>query len=204
MYGKVMCGCLGVLVQDLNQVLFEFFGLKKVEGVLVSLVEKGSLVDKVGLQVGDVILSFDGYVIDYLVDLFMLVVDIVLGFSKFIQVMCGGKVLIMNVIVGEMKQVKNEVKFGKFDDQGCLGLVVCLLDKDEQVQIGGQKGLLVEDVSGLVVVVGIQSGDVILVFNGMLVFSVVQLCKLVSEVGKNVVLLVECGDEKIFVLLVLN
>ena len=203
-HGKVTRGRLGVSVQDLNQALSESFGLKKAEGALVSSVEKGSPADKAGLQAGDVILSFDGHAIDHSVDLPTLVADTAPGSSKPIQVMRGGKVLTMNVTVGEMKQAKNEAKPGKSDDQGRLGLAVRPLDKDEQAQIGGQKGLLVEDASGPAAVAGIQSGDVILALNGTPVSSVAQLRKLASEAGKNVALLVERGDEKIFVPLALN
>ncbi len=203
-HGKVTRGRLGVSVQDLNQALSESFGLKKAEGALVSSVEKGSPADKAGLQAGDVILSFDGHAIDHSVDLPTLVADTAPGSSKPIQVMRGGKVLTMNVTVGEMKQAKNEAKPGKSDDQGRLGLAVRPLNKDEQAQIGGQKGLLVEDASGPAAVAGIQSGDVILALNGTPVSSVAQLRKLASEAGKNVALLVERGDEKIFVPLALN
>ncbi|MFX7878897.1 PDZ domain-containing protein, partial [Acinetobacter baumannii] len=85
----------------LNQALSESFGLKKAEGALVSSVEKGSPADKAGLQAGDVILSFDGHAIDHSVDLPTLVADTAPGSSKPIQVMRGGKVLTMNVTVGE-------------------------------------------------------------------------------------------------------
>ena len=64
--------------------------------------------------------------------------------------------------------------------------------------------MLVEDASGPAAVAGIQSGDVILALNGTPVSSVAQLRKLASEAGKNVALLVERGDEKIFVPLALN
>ena len=192
-HGKVTRGRLGVSVQDLNQALSESFGLKKAEGALVSSVEKGSPADKA-----------DGHAIDHSVDLPTLVADTAPGSSKPIQVMRGGKVVTMNVTVGEMKQAKNEAKPGKSDDQGRLGLAVRPLDKDEQAQIGGQKGLLVEDASGPAAVAGIQSGDVILALNGTPVSSVAQLRKLASEAGKNVALLVERGDEKIFVPLALN
>ncbi|MCP1574912.1 serine protease Do [Herbaspirillum rubrisubalbicans] len=180
-HGKVTRGRLGVSVQDLNQALSESFGLKKAEGALVSSVEKGSPADKAGLEAGDVILSFDGHAIDHSVDLPTLVGDTAPGSTKPMQVMRAGKVRIINVTVGEMKQAKSDAKTGKSDDQGRLGLAVRPLNKDEQAQLGGQKGLLVEDASGPAAVAGIQSGDVILALNGTPVTSVAQLRKLASE-----------------------
>jgi serine protease Do len=65
-------------------------------------------------------------------------------------------------------------------------------------------GLLVEDVNGPAAVAGIQSGDVILSLNGNAVTSVEQLRSLVGKAGKSVALLVERGDDKIFVPVYLN
>ncbi|MFL9924154.1 DegQ family serine endoprotease [Herbaspirillum lusitanum] len=203
-HGKVTRGRLGVSVQDLNQALAESFGLKKSQGALISSVEKDSPAEKAGLQAGDVILSFNGSAIDHSVDLPTLVADAAPGSTQKIEVMRAGKVRSMNVTVGEMKLAKNDKTKDKAEQQGRLGLAVRPLQKDEQQQLGTKSGLLVEDVSGPAAVAGIQSGDVILALNGTTVSSVPQLRKLVSEAGKNVALLVERGDEKIFVPVYLN
>ena len=203
-HGKVTRGRLGVSVQDLNQALSESFGLKNAQGALVSSVEKGSPGEKSGLQAGDVILSFNGHAIDHSVDLPTLVADTAPGTSKPMDIMRAGKVRTINVTVGEMKSAKNDVPVNKAENQGRLGLAVRPLDKSEQKQLGGQNGLLVEDVNGPAAIAGIQSGDVILALNGTPVTSVEQLRKLASQAGKSVALLVERGDEKIFVPLALN
>jgi len=103
-----------------------------------------------------------------------------------------------------MKPVKDASGNSGAEQQGRLGLAVRPLDKDEQQQIGVRGGLVVEDVSGPAAVAGIQSGDVILSLNGNAVTSVAQLRSLVSKAGKSVALLVERGDEKIFVPVYLN
>ncbi|MFJ3046112.1 DegQ family serine endoprotease [Herbaspirillum chlorophenolicum] len=203
-HGKVTRGRLGVSVQDLNQALSESFGLKNAQGALVSSVEKGSPADKAGLQAGDVILSFSGHAIDRSVDLPTLVADTAPGTSRALEVMRGGKVRTINVTVGEMKSAKNDAPASKAENQGRLGLAVRPLDSDERKQLGGQNGLLVEDVNGPAAIAGIQSGDVILALNGTPVSSVEQLRTLASQAGKSVALLVERGDEKIFVPLALN
>jgi len=107
-------------------------------------------------------------------------------------------------VVGEMKPVKNAGGNGNGEPQGRLGLAVRPLDKEEQQQIGVRGGLLVENVDGPAAVAGIESGDVILSLNGTAVTGVEQLRNLVSKAGKNVALLVERGDEKIFVPVYLN
>ena len=203
-HGKVTRGRLGVSVQELNQALSDSFGLKKAQGALVSAVEKGGPADQAGLQAGDVILRFNGREIDHSVDLPTLVADAAPGSSQTLEVMRNGKVRTLAVRIGEMKPTRDDAPVARTDNQGRLGLAVRPLDKQEQRQLGGQNGLLVEDVSGPAALAGIQSGDVILAVNGTPVGNVAQLRKLAGEAGKNVALLVERGDEKIFVPLALN
>jgi serine protease Do len=62
--GKVTRGYLGIVIQDVDEALAKSFGLKSTEGILVSQVQKGGAADKGGLQVGDVILEFDGKQVD--------------------------------------------------------------------------------------------------------------------------------------------
>jgi len=202
-HGKVTRGRLGVSVQEVNQALAESFGLKKSEGALVSSVEKGSPAEKAGVQPGDVILRFNGQAIDHSVDLPTLVADTAPGSTQKIDVMRNGALKSLNITVGELKPTK-EAAASRNEPQGRLGLAVRPLDKSEQQQIGVHGGLLVEDVNGPAAVAGIQSGDVILSLNGNAVTSVEQLRSLVSKAGKSVALLVERGDDKIFVPVYLN
>jgi len=51
---------LGVSVEDLNEQLGDFFGVKDGDGVLVRSVKKGSPADGAGLRAGDVITKVDG------------------------------------------------------------------------------------------------------------------------------------------------
>ncbi|MBD3245438.1 MAG: Do family serine endopeptidase [Candidatus Omnitrophica bacterium] len=57
---KVVYGWLGVTIQDLNDDLRSYFGIKEQEGVIVIKVAKNSPADKSGFKEGDLILSFAG------------------------------------------------------------------------------------------------------------------------------------------------
>ncbi|MBA1333355.1 serine peptidase, partial [Candidatus Endoriftia persephone str. Guaymas] len=58
--GRVSRGWLGVLIQDVTRDLAESFGMQHPQGALVARVLPGSPASKAGLQVGDVILSYNG------------------------------------------------------------------------------------------------------------------------------------------------
>jgi serine protease Do len=51
---------IGVYLQDLNQELLDYFGVKEETGLLVNRLTKGGPADKAGLKVGDVIIRVDG------------------------------------------------------------------------------------------------------------------------------------------------
>lgn len=203
-HGKVTRGRLGVSVQEVNQALAESFGMKKSEGALVSSVEKGSPAEKAGVLPGDVILRFNSQPIDHSVDLPTVVADTAPGSTQKMEVMRNGSLKSLSVVVGEMKPTKDASANNGAEQQGRLGLAVRPLNKDEQQQIGVHGGLVVEDVNGPAAIAGIQDGDVILSLNGNAVTSVEQLRSLVSKAGKSVALLVERGEDKIFVPVYLN
>ena len=58
--GKAQHGRLGVTVQDLNQSLADSFGLKRVDGALISNVAPDSAAAEAGLKSGDVITEVNG------------------------------------------------------------------------------------------------------------------------------------------------
>jgi C-terminal processing protease CtpA/Prc len=84
-------------------------------------------------------------------------------------------------------------------DGGRLGLAVRQLTPAEKRDSGIDGGLVVEDVTGPAARVGIQPGDVILSLNGTPISSAEQLRALVSKSGKQVALLVQRDDARIFI-----
>ncbi|MGB5570409.1 MAG: Do family serine endopeptidase, partial [Sedimenticolaceae bacterium] len=59
-HGRVSRGYLGVLIQDVDHNLADSFGMAQPYGALISKIMPESPAAKAGLQVGDVILSFNG------------------------------------------------------------------------------------------------------------------------------------------------
>lgn len=64
---------IGVYIEELNEDLSEYFGLKESKGLLVSKVSEGSPAEKAGLKVGDVISKADGKEVETLNELSRLI-----------------------------------------------------------------------------------------------------------------------------------
>ena len=73
--GKVERGWLGVQIQVLTPELAESLGLSDEKGALVASVVDDSPADEAGINVGDVILGYDGQPVDKMRDLPRMVAD---------------------------------------------------------------------------------------------------------------------------------
>jgi serine protease Do len=198
-HGKVTRGRLGVSVQDVTQALANSFGLKTVAGALVGSVETGSPADKAGLKTGDVIVGVNGKKVDRSSDLPAQIATMAPGTSTKLDVIRGGASQSLSVTLGESKDAQVARNDQGSGEQGRLGLAVRPLAKDEQNQIGTSGGLLVENATGAAARSGIQPGDILLAINGTPITSVDQLRKMADKAGKNIALLVQRENAKIFV-----
>ena len=199
-HGKVTRGRLGVSIQEVTQALADSFGLKTVQGALVSAVEKDSPADHAGLEPGDVIVKFNGRDINRSSDLPAQVASMAPGTAAKLDVLRKGTPKTLTVTVGEMKGTNLAQRDNSgSQQQGRLGLAVRPLARDEQRQAGVTGGLVVEDVTGPAARSGIQPGDIVLSINGVPVTTPEQLKAQVSKAGKNVALLVKRDTATIFV-----
>ncbi|MNT49562.1 putative periplasmic serine endoprotease DegP-like precursor [compost metagenome] len=105
----------------------------------------------------------------------------------------------LSVKIGTAKDRAVAQKGGANEASGRLGLAVRPLSPAEKRDSGIEGGLVVEDVTGPAARVGIQPGDVILSLNGTPITSAEQLKALVAKSGKQVALLVQRDDARIFI-----
>jgi serine protease Do len=82
---------------------------------------------------------------------------------------------------------------------GKLGLSLRPLQPQEQRASGLENGLVVENVGGAAARAGVESGDVLLAVNGTPVRNIEQVREAVSKSSKSVALLIQRGEDKIFV-----
>jgi serine protease Do len=198
--GKVEHAQLGVTVQEVNQSLADSFKLDRPEGALVSSVQKGSPAEKAGLQPGDVIRSANGQPIVASGDLPAIVALEKPGDKLDMQIWRQGKKVELSARLANAKE-----KVAKAEDKseasggGKLGLALRPLEEGEKRQAGVGTGLLVEDVSGAAARAGVEPGDVVLAVNGTPAKSVDQVRSILAKSDKSVALLIQRGEDKIFV-----
>jgi len=203
-HGKVSRGRLGVFVQEVNATFAEAFNLDRPRGALISSVDSGSPAEKAGLQVNDIILSYNGTPIERSGELPMLVANMGPGKTATVQVWRKGAEKTLTVGTYEGKAAK-----GDDDDEdvasnggaagGKLGLAVRPLTPEERRENKGRPGLLVEDVAGAAARAGIQQGDLVLSFNGTPVKTVDELKQVVAKAGKRAAILIQREGQQLFV-----
>jgi serine protease Do len=198
--GKVTHGRLGVEVQTLDQSLADSFKMKAPNGALVAKVEPDSAAARAGLKVGDVILEFNGNPIVDAGQLSARVGVAAPGEKASLQVWRDGKTVTLNATIGSAAPAEVAGTAGaNASPQTQLGLALRPLNPEERQQAGVSGGLVVEDAQGHAAEAGIQPGDVVLSVDGTPVRSVEQMRKMVQEHDKQVALLIQRGNNRLFV-----
>ncbi len=168
--GKVSRGWLGVMIQDVTRELAESFGMDKPKGALIAKVLPDSPAEQAGLQVGDVVLKFNGKQVKRSSDLPPLVGRTREGVQVPVRVLRGGKKRTLQVLIAELPE--EETLAAKTDPETTtdhrLGLVVRDIDatarKRYKVAKGGVLVAIVEE--GPARQAGIHGKDVLLMLNG--------------------------------------
>jgi len=197
--GKVAHSRLGVEVQTLDQSLADSFKMKSPNGALVAKVVPDSAAANAGIKVGDVILKFNG---DAIVDAGQLSAHVgatAPGEKASLEIWRDGKALTLTATIGNAAQSASVEESASASAPARLGLALRPLSPEERRQAGVSGGLVVEDSQGRAAEAGIQAGDVVLSVDGTPVQSVEQLRKMVQEHQKQIALLIQRGDARLFV-----
>jgi serine protease Do len=195
--GKVAHARLGVQVQTLDQSLADSFNIKVPNGALVAKVEPDSAAERAGIKVGDVILKVNDVTIVDAGQLSARIGSEMPGDKASLSIWRNGKTLTLNATIGSAATLADAGK--PADAKAQLGLALRPLNPEEKSQAGVSGGLVVEDAEGHAAEAGILPGDVVLAVDGNPVQSVAQMRKLVGEHGKQVALLIQRGENRLFV-----
>ncbi|MDD0815608.1 Do family serine endopeptidase [Curvibacter sp. HBC28] len=201
--GHVEHARLGVVVQEVNQTLADSFKLDRPEGALVSRVEKNGPAERAGLQSGDVIRQVNGQKVVSSGDLPAIIALASPGDTVSLEVWRQGKAQSLSARLGKAGE-KTAAADSDTDaasgasPAGKLGLALRPLQPQEHQQLGLADGLLVQTARGAAARAGVQSGDVLLAVNGTPVRSVEQVRAAVAPSDKSVALLIQRGEDRIF------
>jgi serine protease Do len=104
--GKVIRGWLGVSIQPVTPELAKSFGLTDTKGALVASVADGSPAEKAGLKAGDVIVRYDGKVVEGPRTLPTLVANTEIGKTVELSVVRDGSLRPVRVTVGNLADAR--------------------------------------------------------------------------------------------------
>lgn len=212
--GRVTRGRIGVGIAEVTKDVADPLGLSRAAGALVRSVEAGGPADKAGLEVGDIILRFDGKPIERSSDLPRLVGNTRPGARVNLQIWRKGAQREISITVAEMQPDAQARAGGQRNGTpgapgsspaapapNALGLVVAELPEERRAQLRVRGGVIVETAEGQAARAGIRPGDLILSLNNQDVSSAKQFNDQVAKLdrSKTHVMLVRRGDSARFV-----
>ena len=201
--GRVQRGRLGVQIDQVSKEVAESLGLSKPQGALVRGVEQGSPAEKAGLEAGDIILRFDGKLIEKSADLPRQVGNTKPGTVSKLQIWRRGSSKELSITVGEFEPEKPAKKAAAPAEKPAtsqaakfLGLTLSDLTDAQKKELKLRGGVRVDAAAEAAARAGIQEGDVILALANTETPTVQVLEGLVSKLDrtKPVSVLVRRGE----------
>jgi serine protease Do len=211
--GRVSRGYLGVLIQDVDRDLAESFGMTQPHGALISRVMPDSPAADAGLEVGDVIIAFNGQRLLNSSQLPPLVGTTRIESDAQLTVLRNGKEISLPITVGRLPdddEIAAETsRPAEPDEIAQLGLSVIDIAADVRAELGieGEGGALVGRVeAGPAKEAGIRQGDIVMMFDRIDVKGAGHLRDLIDAAGgkRSVAVLIRRGDSPLFIALRLD
>ncbi len=197
--GSVSRGWLGVLIQEVTRELAESFGMENPHGALVAKVLDDSPAAEAGLEVGDVIVEFNGKKVMRSSGLPPLVGRAKVGKEAEVTVIRDKKRREIGVLIAQLPNTITQAAFtpesGPQEENSALGMKVETLSSEARKRLKIEAGVQVVEVdeSGPASDAGIQKGDVITMIDNRDVESIDDFEEITDELqsGKSVALLVQ-------------
>lgn len=205
--GKVARGWLGVQIQDVTRQLAESFGMERPHGALVSKVIPGGPADKAGIQIGDIIVEFNGQIIETSGELPPRVGMTPIDEKSKVKLIRQGDTQEVTVKIGLLPahatQASNNSNASPETPVNRVGVVVSDLTPEQRQQLQIDKnGVLVQKVNkGVAMDAGVQPGDVILRIQNNTIKDVADFNRIVSKlpVDKSIAALVQRNGNPVFI-----
>lgn len=187
--GKVTRGYLGVRFQPLTADLAKSFGLDSVKGALIANVEKDTPAEKSGLRSGDVILEYDGKLINEGNELPRFVASTPINKKVKLVIFRDGKKQDVFLVVAKLADGDSGATPAESNEVNKIGIIVEELRKDhaERFGIHDPKGLVITGVTAgsSAEEAGITPGTVIVEINGQRPETVNAFTAVVAKLKKG-------------------
>jgi serine protease Do len=194
--GQVSRGWLGVVVQDIDESIFEYLGLKEKKGVLVSEVYEGNPADEAGIEINDVILEINNRPVNTRMDMPRIVSSIRVGSDIEMKIFRKGRTDIYTVRVSRREDIDLRTLKPSRGLAHKFGISVSDISPEERqrFQLENISGVLVSQVAprGEGNNAGIFPGDIIREINHQPVISV--------DAYKYVIRRIRTGEEVRFLI----
>jgi len=210
-HGRVARGWLGVLIQQVTRELAESFSMNMPQGALVAQVLPDSPASKAGLEVGDIILTFDGKEVANSASLPPMVGGTPIDQRVALEVLRKGKRLSLFLWIEELPSDENikQSRQSIGDEPALKNVLGVQLQKLTNLQRQAlsipQGGVLVEGVSeGVASRGGIHPGDVLLRLNNVKIRDMAHVYQLLPKLPRNKLLPILIQRDKRHVFLALE
>jgi serine protease Do len=202
--GRVSRGKIGINIDEVTKDVAEGLGLAKPQGALVTGVEAGSPAGKAGIEPGDIVLKFDGRVIDKSSELPRLAGNSKPGSKITLQVWRRGQTRDVTVTLAEFENQQTARAPSRSEPSkppadakpNELGLVLSDLTAAKREELKVRNGVQVDAVDGVAARAGLRPGDIILGFNNQEITSTKQFAEVLAkaDLKRASVLLVKRGE----------
>ena len=204
--GRVSRGWLGVLIQDVTRELAESFDMDHPHGALIAKVIPDGPAEQGGIEVGDIIVKFNGKKVTFSSDLPPLVGSTSIGSTVRVDIIRRSESKTIEVEILELPTdnevaAKNSGEKSKLLKNPLNIVAKDLTDKQKQDIDIYDHGIIVEQISvGPAQKSGIRRGDIILLLDNIKVKNIEHFNKLVKELPKDrsISVLIQRRDGPVF------
>ena len=204
--GSVKRGLLGVGIDDVNQAMADYLGMDKPMGALVNQVSPGSAAEKAGIEVGDVIISFNNKSIKTRQSLPPVVGSVMPNTEVILEVFRDGKVKSLTAQLDSLDNtLANDANNnGNSEIKAGIGFSVSMLSEQDKERTGEQSGVIVTDISEKDVErANLRVGDVIKRIGKKEISNLSDFSDAIDSLGEDepLVLLVKQGAGNTFIVI---
>ena len=209
--GEVVRGWLGIYIQEITGDLSESFNLDRPIGALVSRVIEDSPAEKANIEVGDIVLHFNGIEISSSSMLPPLVGSVLAGEKAIIEVLRDDERLNIEVTIEQLPSDK-AIAMGakkKLEYPKILGMTLGELSPEQREKPNLKEGgLLVAEIeNGDAEQAGVRQGDIIIMLNNQHFETVEEFEEIIDELPRDrfvAMLVIRNSENPLFIALKLS